>query len=447
MPNANIVLVLDRSYSMVSYNYIQPMKTDANTFLNIMNTSDALGVVSFSTNVKIIFPTNGASQLVPIQGQATKDQAVNAILQNQSHGSTNMKGSVDTGHGMISGSPSPRGIVFLSDGEWNVGGDPLPNLPTDVPIHTIALGPSAGIDTLQQMAYRTCGQGKGYHYAPDAWDLAEIYNQIVQETDVSNVALNSKEELAQYHFKTLPVTIGPGNNEAHFALNWTDMSVTYTPNTPTGKQVNVSLKDPNGNVVTPSDVATNQGYVVFTVQNPLQGIWQMGIWTSGTGPTLKATAGGFEPNSASTLNLSLTTDELKTGKPVSFRADVKHNGQPIKNAVINATVEAPRISFDEALEKHKETLKSINLENEDIGSDGGEMARLRKLHESKLPDSNILMRAQSPLDVKEAESGIYVGEVKNTLVKGPHTVRIEVLGKSPDNQFFKRIARTSFNLD
>ena len=160
MPSANIILILDKSTSMSIDQYFSSAQTDCSTFVNIMKINDKLGVVTLSTGSQIIFPTSG-NQMVAITGLPVQNQAVQAVVGTAMAGSTNMTDAIVVSHSLIASAATPRAIILLSDGEYNTGGNPLTNLPTDVPIYTIALGPSWGCKRFRQLPIGLLGQGWG----------------------------------------------------------------------------------------------------------------------------------------------------------------------------------------------------------------------------------------------------------------------------------------------
>lgn len=411
MTSVSVALILDVSGSMAG-SKLANAQTDASTFVNLMHTDDYVGVVKFSDNATIIYPTNAASNLVQITGLPIQNAAVSAIMGTKSLNMTNIKDAITKAFGMFPSSPTNSGMVLLSDGYWNVGGNPIPVSETTVPIYTIGL--MVGTKTsavLQTIATSTKGK---YHYSADAWDLAEIYNDIAQSSSLGNLTINNKESIPQMNFKTYPTTISSGNTHAKFAVNWTNQSVAYTSDTPKTNQINVSLKDPDGNTVTPTTIAPGKGFVVLTVNNPKAGSWTIGSWTGGTG-TLDTTVAAIEPN-ATSMDLRITSSNLKTGESIPFIAKVHNNGNAIDGVKINATVESPLVSVS-------------NDEDDEL-----------KALQVPLP------RKIFPITTNEKESGEHHGEILAD-TEGSHTIRVTAHGISPiDSSPFARTARLSVNV-
>lgn len=446
MPNANIVLILDKSTSMSVDQYFSSAQTDCATFVNIMKINDNLGAVTLSTSSQIIFPSSG-NQLVTITGLPVQNQAVQAFVGTQMAGSTNMTSAISASHSMIATASTPRAIILMSDGEWNTGGNPLTNLPTDVPIYTIALGPSAGLQTLQSIANSTVGQGQGYYYAPTGWDLATIYNTIVPQARVRSLAANTQPLLPNYNFQSFPAVLQPGNNQGCFAVSWGNQSVAYTPNTPVGQQINVLLRDPNGNIVTPATAAPGPGFVVLTVNNPIPGQWQVGTWTANVG-SLQTTVSAYDSNTQLTLDLQFDVANLKVGAPVPFLANIRYDGQPVKGAIVKAVGESPLTSIRQALTDHKSELAKLKVPESHEQAPDTDMYRLKLLRERKLSKGDILPRATYPVVTNENKAGEHHGNISMTEVIGSHTLRVEVTGNSPvDGTPFSRVTQLSVHLE
>jgi len=289
--SCSIAVIIDRSGSMGASGYLAPAQTDANTFINVMNPGDSLGVVSFNGTASIVYGTSTALTSLTAAGQSTACTAVSAIT---SSGNTNMVAAFTTTAAMMANSSAPMGEIFLSDGMYNVGGNPVPGLATTPPIYTIALGPNGQQKTLSAIASKTGGT---YNYAPNALQLAEIYNTIASQTSVAVSITNTQTSVASDKFVGTDGVVPSGATQATFSVNWDDDTVTYTPNTPSDGEVNVFLTDPNGNTVTTTATGSGPGFVVFKIASPLVGTYTAYAWyaASSTGSsTLAYTAGIFE---------------------------------------------------------------------------------------------------------------------------------------------------------
>ncbi|MEA3040537.1 MAG: Ca-activated chloride channel [Sphingomonadales bacterium] len=446
MPNPNVALILDCSDSMKWSNYFVGAQTAQATFVNVMRTNDNVGLVGFSDTAWIFFPADGTSQLVPITGVSVQNQAVQAIQNQTTHMLTNMTAAIATARGMLTSAAAPRAIVLLSDGYYT-GVDPLINLPTDIPIHTVALGPASDVGTLQQIAYLTCGQGLGYHYADNPFVMMKVYNMIVQSANVAQNVVNNSATVANFQVLSVPMQIEPGQSEARAAVTWTDPNTAYAPGPPVGAQVNVGLQDPNGATATPTTVTSGRGFVVMTVANPIAGAWQIGLWTAQAGAAagLQTVQGGFQPGGTANLTLAFEGGG-KVGSPAPFRAQVTHDGAPIDNVRLMAVAEAPLVSVAQALKRHSRALAKMAVPSDGgAGAASARLANLAKLHAQQ--PGGIMPRENYPVLLAPDGSGGHCGHLSRTDVPGPHSVHVVATGRSPvDGSPFRREALLSVNI-
>ncbi|MEY2450163.1 MAG: Ca-activated chloride channel [Acidimicrobiaceae bacterium] len=348
-------------------------QTDTCTFINIMQQSDNLAVVAFNDNASRIFPTATAPPLAGITGQATKDAGCAAVLALAAGGNTNITAALVMAQQLLGSAAVPRGIVLLSDGMWNVGGDPTHGLNTSVPVYTVALGQSFNPGFLQAIATQTGGT---YNYAPDAFTLADIYNDIASEAHVAALVAQQQRTVSQYNFVTTPVPVAAGNDAGCFTCNWLNTAVAYTPGTPVGSQLTVRLVDPSNQPWAGAPAGTGPGFVAFQVPNPAAGQWQVELWTSAPGG-VQATLAGFEPDSSTWLDLAV--DSARG----TYRSALIADGRPVTDARVSAVVHRPLRSLEESLRMHKSDLERIEPDESAV-ADGvpEELARLAALRAS-----------------------------------------------------------------
>jgi len=291
------------------------------------------------------------------------------------------------------------------------------------------------------------GQGQGYYYAPNGWDLGTIYNNIVSQARVRSLTANAQPLLPNYTFQTFPAILASGNSQGCFAVSWNNQAVIYTSGTPGGQQISVLLRDPNGNNVTPDTVAPGPGFVVLNVNNPIPGQWQVGTWTANTG-NLQTTVSAYDSNTQLTLDLQFDVTNLKVGTPVPFIAGINYGGQPVKGAIVKAVAESPLISIRQALTDHKNELAKLKIPKFHEQAPDEAMYRLKLLRERKLSKDDILQRSTYPVNTNENKSGEHHGNISMTKVPGSHTLRVQVTGNSPiDGTLFSRVAQLSVHLE
>ena len=439
MTNAAIVLCLDASDSMHTRNYFEPAKTDASSFVNIMQTGDSLGVTAFSDTAWIAYPASSA--LVATISSSTDQQAASAaIMALNTVSMTNMTAALNTSASMLTSAANPKAIVMLSDGQYNQGGDPLQSLPP-LNVYTIALGNNGQIATMQQIAAQTGGT---FHLAPTPFDLIDIYNEIIGQTQVATVVANQKKDVNQNNFWMLPATISSGQPEATFSVNWTDWSVKYTSDTPTGNQINVSMQDPSGNTLRPTPFAIGNGYVVFKIANPMAGVWNTAIWSAAPG-TLGTGGGAFDP----TINVQMAAQapiNAAIGQRVPIIAKIHDaDGTLIQSAVISASLEHPSIAPEDAVKKHKSQLDA--LPRGEIAGEDSDNVRMLTLQTKLGPGERLLPFNNRPLEIRKGKDGHHYAEF-SPQIKGAHIVRLQATGTDPKTgSNFSRARRISIWAD
>lgn len=422
MTNASVVVCLDASASMSQRSYFEPAKTDAATFVNIMQTGDSLGVTAFSNNAWISYPAS-SSLVATITSQGDQDTATGAIMALQTVNMTNMTAALNTSASMLTSAADPKAIVMLSDGQYNDGGDPLQHLPS-VPVYTIALGNDGQVQTLRQIATQTSGT---FHLAPTPFDLADIYNEIIGQTQVAAVVANQKQNVSQNNFWILPATISGNEPEATFSISWTNWAIKYVSGTPTGNQINVSLQDPSGATQTPAPSSSGNGFVVFKVQNPMAGTWKAAIWSSAAG-TLGTSGGAFDPH----INVQMRAQAptlASVGQPVPITANLHDGGgNIISDAVVSASLEHPTMTPEQALAKHRKRLDALSPHK--VEEEASDNVRMLTLQSEIGPGERLLPFDHRPLEVKKDKDG--VNHIEFTpAVKGAHIVRLETTGTNP----------------
>ena len=422
MANPTIALIVDCSGSMTWYNYLDYAKTDAATFANIMQIGDGCCVVSFSDSAYL----NQA--LITLTSQNITSVCTN-IQSIHSVDMTNISAGIQLANQQIGSSASPHGMVLLSDGMWNEGVDPMTVLPNNIPIYTIALGDHGELDIMQRIATATSGT---YNYAPGYRELARIYNNIAAQTQVAEVVRNSLDSVQPLYYKEYTTNITAGISMGTFTLNWDNINVAYTPNTPTGNQINIVLYDPNNNKFTGSPVYVASGSVVFEVANPIPGNWTVGCWYAGTAgtPALDCTWGTFEPPGTAALSLTSASQLLSAGEEPQIEVHFHDYENPIKNPIIRATVSAPQHSYESIAQNYAKELQEI-IPDENLMKDGvpEDKARISALNQKM--NGTLLTRHDRPLfNVTTGTDGKHAIKLTDTAISGTYNVHVEATGYS-----------------
>ena len=184
----NVILVIDVSGSMRSFNRLSTAKDAAKTVVNTLTNFDYVGLVTFSDSARVV-PIRGSNLLV----QATNDnlRRINDAIDTLSaSGGTNYEAAFNTAFDMLDQSKSAESfvnchsaILFLTDGDPTVGrtdGNVLTTLVTTLnqgdkaTVFTFALGSQAS----QAIPKRIACANKGIFIAvPDGGDLRSAMSQ------------------------------------------------------------------------------------------------------------------------------------------------------------------------------------------------------------------------------------------------------------------------------
>jgi hypothetical protein len=410
---------------MTAGNQLAMAMTAASSFLYVMHVGDSLGATAFSDNAWIAYPPSSQSVAV-IRSKSDQDTANRAVMALRAQNMTNMTAGLATSAGMLSTAVSPKAIVMLSDGIYNNGGDPRNSLPT-MPVYTIALGNNGQVQVLQDIARRTNAK---FYLSPTPFELRSMYNDIVGQTQVASVLANANQMVSQNNFWILPGTVAAGVNEATFSIGWTDWSVTYTSGTPVGNQVNVTLQDPSGTTLSPTPLAVGNGFVVFKIENPLAGQWQVAIW-SAANQTLGTNGAMFDLQLSAQLEVEAPMNGI-VGTPVAVKAQVRDlDGSLVRAVRISASVEMPSMDPDDAVKKHRTKLDA--LAPPEVPEEASDNVRMLTLQMQLGPNERLLPYYHIPLRSEQRADGARHLEFipRN---KGGHTVHLTATGHAPAAQ-------------
>jgi hypothetical protein len=167
---ARIVQVIDKSSSMIASGYVTVTINNAQRLIDLMGLNDATAVVSFNQTALTELP------LTVITAPGIYATAHTAVSNIAFGGATSIGAGLQAALIALTPAAAPRSILLLSDGYENtlpMVATVLPDVPADVPIHTIALGAASDQALLQNMALTT---GGSYFFSPDELALFEIYN-------------------------------------------------------------------------------------------------------------------------------------------------------------------------------------------------------------------------------------------------------------------------------
>jgi hypothetical protein len=422
---AKIVSLMDLSNSMNFYNYITPAKADLDTFINMFQPGDKFSIISFRDTISYVYPTSASLTTANPVSLADASSKVRAMT---ASGNTNIGDAIIAGTNVLNPESEPRGMVLLSDGEWNKGPNPLNVLPSNIRIYTIALGDHGQLDTLRKIATQTQGQ---YLFTPDAIGLASIYFDILEYAKVGRVVTNAFRSIQNAQMFPALVKLSAGLDSASVAVNWADPTITFTSGTPGTNQVKVRILDPDFKPVQLEPVYRDYGFVVYTLPTPKAGNWSFDTFYYGN-KTCNVTAGAIDPDQLSVLTLDAPREAVPAGETFTVRARLSHDGRPLERAALAAAADVPAVSLDEALAAHRHDLNAVKLpEDVDPKGPGADRSRLQALRQQRLPYVDLLPRHTLPASVRATADGDHEITV-HTHKPGEYVVRVEATGPHPN---------------
>lgn len=346
----NVATVVDRSSSMVTFGYDARTAQGASQFVSMLNIDDAVGVVSFGTDSRIEFPTDGSGSVVTLASTADRDLASGAAAGIGFGGMTAMGEGISDAGTLLSSASSNRAIVLLTDGYDNGSPDAATAaaaLDPDIAMYACAMGPASDQVLLEALATATGGR---YYFMPTIDDLFEIYNWIRGQVTGTGVIANESSAASK---SSVSAFVDGCARRATFGVAWTDQNVAYTPRgIGRANQVSVRLRAPNGKLLSPLSslvrVVPGKGYVVFDVDQPASGMWTVEVETKRAGH-LPYTVGGF-------VESDIVVDLEVRGRAVTlpgrpFEIGISASGGGVTNDDLRARVcvSPPRIGRNDAI--------------------------------------------------------------------------------------------------
>lgn len=264
---------LDRTGSMVALGYEAAARANAKRFVDLMSLGDSTAIVSFADPS----PVPGATPLADLSriefpltllddpGDAgVARAAIDAIAFG---GWTPIGAGLQRAADVLAGVASPRAILLVSDGYDNRAPSALSTLatwPADLRVFTVALGPSADIALLQQIATQTGGV---FQASPTALDLQLVYNQMRADISDEGLLLNVANASGRQD--------GGYDADVEPAADW----LTITVSTLGRKAPAFSVHSPSGRAVRADDFAVHSsrgdGYAVVRIARPAPGRWKV----------------------------------------------------------------------------------------------------------------------------------------------------------------------------
>ncbi|MDE0324164.1 MAG: VWA domain-containing protein [Candidatus Poribacteria bacterium] len=381
---ADIVLIIDSSGSMVENDPNKLRIAAAEQLIDLADSDVQIGVVDFDSDAVTLKELTSANK-------DGKSELKNAVGRIDAYDGTNIAEGLQQGFAVLSKSKTftaRKAAVLLTDGEDNE--------PTTLDayvgnyvkegwsVYTIGLDDGVSVDRalLDAIAAETL---QGEYYSVTVDNIQSVYHTILAKITWKSVVLASPSGyINQDQTIEKRVKIDGWVTQANFTLNWT------------GSTVEMVLVDPSGAEITP-DTAASLGisyqvaptYVIYTVDNPMQGEWKMRL--TGTDIPPEGEAYGIVVTGASDFITNLLAFEPSyiIGDTVRIGIRIEERTGDTAHPIIGATTSATVVRPDGRIE-------TINLFDDGVHNDNA------------------------------AGDGIYAGNYTNVDILGTYLIRVSV---------------------
>ena len=401
---ADIVLIIDSSGSMYDNDPRDLRKSAANLFIGLAsNASDVqIGVVDFDdwavTWAPLTFADVGKQQL---------ETAVNWV---DSNGGTEIAAGLREGFAVLSASNTPdakKAAVLLTDGQDSSDTRQIVSsyAAQNWSIYTIGLGEGVDRRKLEDIAAAT---PEGEYYQVDLEKIQEIYNKILAKVTRKSILSSLRGYLNQDQAVTKNVLIDNTVGQVDFSASWT------------GSTIEMALVDPSGFEITPAIAATRgisyqvaPTFVIYTVDNPMEGEWSMKIKGTDIPPEGEPYSLVVTGTSDFVTNFLAFEASYSVGDTIriGLRVDEKtgDTSQPVLGAAVSAEVVRP--------DGH---IEPFDLFDDGIHNDGaaGDGVYASNYTNVDLLGTYLVRASAQNGFSREIEQQIIVGDIANVFVDG-----------------------------
>lgn len=336
-PPDKLVLVLDRSGSMLIDNRIGLAKIGARLVVDNAPIGQLLGVVSFATDATVDFPVQ------PLLSQSVRAAARSAIDGLVAFGSTNVTDGLNAALQQILATPRfpDELIVLLADGDHNQGDDPIVAgtvqalIDEGIAVNTIAIGTDITTPLLEDIAEMTGGVSAT---AVSVSDLPALILLLSGAPLPELLAVD--DEIAPGESVIIEDANGPGVFVDEFVrelivrLSWTEGDLNLNLFRP-GESTPVAPTDPG---VTFEQIGTSQTYQILT---PPSGTWQMQVDAIATLAPQTFKVRAEDPRQRVQFTVTTTPLVALSPEPVLIEAAVGADGTAVTGATVRGTITRP----------------------------------------------------------------------------------------------------------
>jgi len=413
--SSSIGLVIDRSGSMGSYGYMEPAKSAASQFVELMVENDQVAVVSFSTSASVDFP------LTTITSPQVKESAQAAIANIFSGGGTSIGSGMSVGQGQLDGAEEDHAHaqILLSDGQENEPpwiDDILPTIPQRTDIYTIALGSGADEAKLQQVATATGGQ---YFLAPSASELQLIYNLIQGAVGGNQIISSSGGSVAQGATSSQSAFLDNTVDNSTFFLGWGGSDLDLTLVTPSGATIDSATAAADSDI----EYISAETYEYYIINSPEGGRWDARVYGEETSYPDEAYSLSVTGETDLRVYGSFYDDNLEVKQPINLLVTLTNGGTPVTEAVVVGQVTPPVFSHSRG---------------DRFGDDDPPYFNTTHPLQPLDSDSVITLLDDGAHGDGAADDGVYGAIYTNTSVPGSYIFDLHASGTTPTGDTYTR---------
>lgn len=347
VPAPAICVTIDRSGSMSHFNYMNPAKQRAQTFVGLMDMGVDLAVVSFSEDATTDYP------LTTIEDDSDKANAQSAIGGLSSIGRTSIGGALELSATVLEPTQNEgeKVVVLLSDGFCNSPPGAVqivPGYDPTVTVFTIALGGNSFEALLQWIAQET---GGAYLLAPNNAALQQLYDFILAM--VFNRQIVYSNTLAIESEGYLEGDVNVDNFLSELRLSYT----TWEDSIGEDSVLELQITDPEGNVINSQNYhdfgnvrfVKGFSYSYFKIIGPSPGTWSYQLNSHDYEGDVHVFAQGI---SNLELKANFAEPEVQVGEELVLEVHLNLTGrdeaQPVSGASVYAEMTIFTDEYDES---------------------------------------------------------------------------------------------------
>ena len=360
------ILMLDKSGSMTGA--IDQVKLNAQVFVGCSRENDQFGVCGFSDNAIWVYPEGQAPNIVTVSPSAIEITAANKNIQGITLGNlTNIGDAIRIGNIMIGKATTDlKAFVMLSDGDHNTGTHPRDVLGNQPPLFVAGLGYYLDERYFTELIKKN--KDSRYYPIPTSFEMMQIFNDIIGESNKSPVLMNSLNEMPSgvgYNVNSFDVS--RESNELSVNVVWDNQRYKYVTGYLQKNTFRPLLIDPDNRQTQYQPYFVGDGFCVYRLKNLKPGKWK--LWTEYSIDNRAYCTFGCV-NYASDLKPMINAPPTVTvGENIKLSVQMYDGKAKLTNAFVRAHIEKPTISLNSALKKYEQELRKITgIGLEDVSS-------------------------------------------------------------------------------